>query len=57
LISYYGKFTITNLQYNDSLADVKSISYKGLSAKVRTQVCVCVNKISVNQFRMHLGVY
>ena len=40
LISYYGKFTITNQQYNDSLADESSVSYKGLSAEVKTQVCV-----------------
>ena len=38
----YGRFTITNRQYNDNLIKEASAQYQELSAEVIKQVCVNV---------------
>ncbi|KAK2159628.1 hypothetical protein NP493_1693g00033 [Ridgeia piscesae] len=45
LYSYYGRFTITNHQYSDNLAEVTSKQYQELSAEVSKQL-VLKNAIS-----------
>ena len=42
LYSRYGRFTITNRQYNDNLIKEASAQYQELSAEVIKQVCVNV---------------
>ena len=39
MYSHYGRFTITNHQYNDNLIKEASAQYQELSAEVNKQVC------------------